>query len=321
MCYFLHDECVRVLKEYEVAKAPVVTLKFKSRAEADAFQKLAQQDSITALQGIGRHRHARKVILNQITMAMTSDCLHHIFEALRCFEKRKVIVGFNLLRKPLKDSLVYLSWMLADEEDFYANFSEGDPTRLSPKIIGNRRKEIFKSAIVKADLGNVIEANTLNEVLFDKTSSESFEPLFQHAVHLITIQNAELRTSPLNFNFIFKNMNDEDVYPGIYRWLPYILLYLSHVIMALFERIRPMDKGSRCAFQSRSLYGFALACDLNTEQCLGDLREIMGKLLKCGHCGHPLKVTRRNGARLMMTESFRCTSCQRINPFPFAWAF
>ena len=40
---------------------------------------------------------------------MVSDCLHHVYKALRCLEKRKVIVALNLLRKPLTDKFLYLS--------------------------------------------------------------------------------------------------------------------------------------------------------------------------------------------------------------------
>lgn len=121
-CYFLHDQCVHVLKEYLAAEANLVTVKFKSKINAAQFQKIAaSEDTIAALRKTGYSKEAKRVILNQITIAMVSDCLHHIYEALRCFEKRKSVVAFNLLRKPLKDNLIYLTWMLGDEDDFYRN--------------------------------------------------------------------------------------------------------------------------------------------------------------------------------------------------------
>ena len=65
---------------------------------------------------------------------MVSDCLHHLYEALCCMEKRKVIVAHNLLRKPLTDNLMYLSWMLGDEDAFYAAFTaeSGDDGGFAP---------------------------------------------------------------------------------------------------------------------------------------------------------------------------------------------
>lgn len=113
-CFFLHDEFVRMLVEYEAAKATTVKFEFASKAQARRFRSFAKQsDTIAAMRELGLHSEARRVVLNQITMAMVSDCGHHIYEALICFEKRKVIPGFNLLRKPLLDSLMYFSWMVA----------------------------------------------------------------------------------------------------------------------------------------------------------------------------------------------------------------
>ena len=107
-CFFLHDECVRALAEYEAADAHLVTINFASQISAEEYSRLAKEDPIEALLKTGYPAEARRVVINTIVMGMVSDCLHHIFEALECFEKRKVVVGFNILRKPLKQNLLYL---------------------------------------------------------------------------------------------------------------------------------------------------------------------------------------------------------------------
>src|SRR5262249_49240081 len=81
--------------------------------------------------------------------------------------------------------------------------------------------------------------------LFDRKSSQSLELAFQHAVHLIANIHVELRTTPQNFNFISKSYPEDDTYEGAYKWLPYALLFLCHVIMALYDRMHPMDEGAR----------------------------------------------------------------------------
>lgn len=109
-CFFLHDEIARMLVEYESADAPKVSFTFADEAQSKKFRSLARKhNSITAMREMGLHSEAKRAVMNAITMAKVSDCAHHIYEALRCFEKRKVIPGFNLLRKPLLDSLMYLS--------------------------------------------------------------------------------------------------------------------------------------------------------------------------------------------------------------------
>src|SRR3546814_9342836 len=91
-------------------------------------------------------QQARKLVLNQVTMALVSDCRHHLYEALICIEKRKIVVAFNLLRNPLKDSLLQLTWMFGDEKAFYYAFTNGNPAELSQKRIGNFHRDIFSKA-------------------------------------------------------------------------------------------------------------------------------------------------------------------------------
>lgn len=322
-CFFLHDEFTRMLVEYEEAEAHVVTFKFSGNAERRKFEQIAKrQNAVDALRALELHSEARRVILNTITVAMVSDCAHHIYEALRCFEKRKVVPAFNLLRKPLVDNLTYLSWLVADEDGFYAAFTSGDPTKMTQKIIGNRRKDIFEKAIEKADLKDVVDAEEIISIIFDPRNHNGLHYFFQHAVHLITADRIELKTSPENFNFIFKNPADNDIYELLYAALPTALLYLTHLILTLYLRIKPMDLGAREALLFRSDNGYRL---LNHEGGAAAITKVMADALssnvKCSACGTTLKVTLHNAARILLADSFRCTSCRRISPFPLSWMF
>ncbi|WP_454722087.1 MULTISPECIES: hypothetical protein [Cupriavidus] len=321
-CYFLHDACVGVLGEYEKAQAHFVRFDFVSETEAAHFEEVAQaEDAVAGLRAIGRLEEARRVALNSITMAMVSDCMHHVFEALHCMEKRKFVVALNLLRKPLLDSLVFLSWMLGDEEDFYRVFTEQSPTGLTGKAIGNRRPEILTLALSKTEVEDTISAEWIDSVLFDAANQSGLYWLLQRAVHLITTQRIELRTEPENFNFIFKPHTDDDVYIGVYDALPGVLLYLSHVVAKLFQRMQPWDDGARKAFNVRSIYGFHLVrrddMGLEIQRKLSEL----SKHVICDTCGTPARPTYHNIGRILLNESFRCTSCRRVAPFPFAWLF
>jgi hypothetical protein len=320
-CFFLHDECVRILKEYENAEAHLVTVQFPSKLASDEFQKLASTDPIEALRAAGHPNEAKRVILNQITMRLTSDCLHHIFEGLSCLEKRKVIVALNLLRKPFKDNLIYLAWILGDEDEFFHVFTSGNPEKLAQKQVGNIRTSIFSKALAKTEIGSWMDADLLNELIYNRKSDWSLEKLFQRAVHLITIANVELRTEPENFNFIFKDPRDNDVYERIYDNAPYILLFLTHVILELFDRMRNMDEGSRLSTITRTILGFTLLTSEDTTSVQDKLKNMLGNEVKCEYCHSQLSVTRYNAIRILITESFRCTSCGKNNAFPFSWLF
>lgn len=322
-CFFLHDEFARMLVEYEAAKATLVSFRFTGKAQGKRFEKLARKhDVLSAMRELGLHSEARRVVMNNITMAMVSDCAHHLYEALRCFEKRKVVPGFNLLRKPLLDSLMYFSWMVADEDAFYSAFTSGDPTRITQKIIGNRRKDILIQAIDKAALGDIVTAEDLIAMVFDVKNSSGLYRLFQHAVHLVTVERMEIRTSPENFNFIFKNPNDDDIYETLYAVLPAVLLYLAHVIMVLYERIKPMDPGGGKAFVFRSTAAYRfLRSQAEAATVAKAMDDNLSPLVKCCACDTSLKVTPYNALRLLLTDSFQCVRCRRKQLFPFSWIF
>lgn len=270
------------------------------------------------LRQTGYSGEAKRVVVNTVILAMVSDCLHHIYEALRCMEKRKVVVAHNLFRKPLMDSLGYLSWILADEGEFYDAFTSSEGSEFLSRKLANRRLQILEEAINQIPVGQLFPASAVYHAIFDRKNATGLYGLFQHAIHLVTAKYAELETTRENFNLIFKRYSDNDLYDNLYGTLPRIMLYLSHVIMALFNRMKSMDSGARDAFEARSFLGIYLV-----EKNLGEVYRRLDflKIYTCTHCRAPFRVTAHNAARLLLSESYRCVRCRRVQPFPFAWLF
>lgn len=320
-CYHLHDECARMIVEYEAAEAGFISIQFKTKKEAQEFLRATKKDPIRGARALGYTSEARQIVLNQVTMALVSDFCMHIFEALRCLEKRKIVVAFNLLRKPLKDNLVYLTWIAAQPDEFYTSFSTQSPESITPARLGARRAGLFDDAIRQCGLEEVLTADLLCKLLFDRANTKGLEPLFQHAVHLVTVKYAELRTKEENFNFIFKNPLDDDVYEQAYRVLPPILLYALHVVCLLFERIKPMEQGAKKATLSRAMIAFTLLQSETIPTAQKVLADVFEDEIKCEHCDAPIQVTPANAFRIALAESFRCVSCKRTNHLPFSWLF
>lgn len=315
LCFFLHDECVRALHEYENARAHVETIEFLHPSDGDRFQDLANRtDAVGALRELGYQDASKRVVLNTIRMAMISDCLHHVYEALRCFEKRKVVVGFNLLRKPLIESLLYLSWMCGLEDDFYCQFIGGDPRRLTLQVLSKKRKEIYSAAISGLANYYMFDADVLENTINNKRDLNGFQMVFQHAAHLVTTWNPEIRTSSENFNFIFKNPFDNDVYDLLYENLPIILLFMSHVIIELFDRMKKMDELSKHLFEIRTVMAFELIAGENQQHALVAFGELLTEKPKCAWCSREGKSTVYNACRMLLKSEFRCTFCGTVNP-------
>ncbi len=319
-CFFLHDEALRVLAEYEAAKAHFVRAKFRSKKQRETYEALLEKGPVDAMREAGFLKEARRVVLNTITMGMVSDCLHHIYEALRCMEKRKVVVAMNLLRKPLLDNLPYLSWMLADEDQFYAAFTTESPHGITQKRLGNLRREVITKALKKTAAGESLDADFLLAVLYDPGHPVSLYGLFQHAVHLVTVDRMELRTEPENFNFIFKSYEDDDLYEVVYDVLPFVMFYLSCVILELFQRMKPMDRSSKQAFEFRAQVGCYL---VDHRDDAGHTAQPLAKLtakLRCRSCGGAFVITHHNACRAVLSDSLRCTRCGTIGRYPISWA-
>lgn len=322
-CFFLHDEIARMLVEYEAANAHKVKFKFSGIRERKRFEALAKTtDPVSVLKALGRDSEARRVVLNTITMAMVSDCAHHIYEALRCFEKGKVIPGFNLLRKPLLDNLMYFTWMVADEDGFHTAFTSGDPTKITQKVLGNRRLEFIQAALVLIGLADVIKAESLHSMIFDVGNPDGLYGLFQHAVHLVTVDRIEIKTSPENFNFIFNHPADPEIYEALYASLPSALLYLTMIVVNLYERIHPMDQGPRSALVFRAINGYRLLLGKQASLIVAEaISDVLSPRVQCAQCKTGLNVTASNAARLLLADCFQCTACRRKQLFPLSWLF
>ena len=316
LCFFLHDECVRALHEYENVRAHVETIKFRHPDDGDRFQDLASKtDAVGALRELGYQGSSKRIVLNTIRMAMISDCLHHVYEALRCFERRKVVVAFNLLRKPLTENLIYLSWMCGQEDDFYSHFTKGDPGALTLQMLGEKRKQIYAAAIGELGHYYIFDAEDLGNSINDKKSPDGFQMLFQHAVHLVTTWNPQIQTAPENFNFIFKNPFDDDVYDFLYEKLPLIFLFMSHVIIELFDRMKKMDKLSKHLFEIRTVLAYQLIAGADRPRALSAFEELLSVRPRCARCAKEGRTTLYNASRMLMRSEFRCNFCGTLSPY------
>lgn len=319
--FFLHDEAVRILVEYEKERAHWLNIKFENAQQSADFQRIADDTNvIEALRRLGFTSEAKRTIINQMTMALSSDFLHHIYEGLRCLEKRKFIVAYNLFRKPLLDNLSFLCWIFSDEAGFYAAFTNDGPASLSSKAMGNRRDSIFRSAFALTSVKEILDIDFILQDLFDHRSEYTLYKFFQHAVHLVTVQKKEIATEHENLNFIFKNPGDDDIYQTSYETLPAIMLFSIQVIGELFNRMRPMNTGSKRAFDIRTQYGYLLTMEPEAPRMVADnLNRNYRGLFRCPHCNESFNFTRNNSIGAVVRESYRCNACGHYTLFPFSW--
>lgn len=320
-CFYLHDQMVELLVQYENCGA--------HNWVVDAFERAKEKhgipddniDILDLLRQKGLVPLYRHHIVSHLVLGLTSDMLHFLYEALRCFEKRKFSVGFALLRKPLKENLLFLSWILGKEDDFLERFEKNNYSTLNG-IDVSRRKEILSAAIDRLPTKEAFESSVLEEMIFSKTASQSFEPVWQRATHLITSQGAALRTEDLNINFIFHDNASDELYETLYQKLPYVLLYTIQVALECFSQVLPANEHTT---------SHLLLASMGAYECLFERRKASGvtamlrrhlkPFLKCIHCQTQIKLTRENAIRMYFRESLECQKCGLPTPIPLYWIF
>jgi hypothetical protein len=320
-CFYLHDQMTHLLVQYEASGVHNLVLDSFKKVRAEHQNLDSDVDILSLLREKDLDPLYRHHVVSHLVLGLTSDMLHFLYEALTCLEKRKFAVAFALLRKPLKENLIFLSWLLGSESDFLTRFEKDNYTTLNGLDSG-RRQQILSAAIAKLPTSEAFSSDLLEGIIFSKTHAMSFEPIWQRATHLITSQGAALRTEDLNINFIFHDASSDDLYEVLYCNLPYVLLYAIQVALECFSRIAPSNQLST---------SHLLIVSMGAYECLFDRRRRSGvtamltrnlkSFLKCSHCQAPVRLTRNNAVSMYLREHLSCQRCGLEMPFPLYWLF
>jgi len=316
-CFFLHDRMVALLKEYDSAGVHQWVSKGIAKVAADRDLE-GPLDVLEVLKKAGLTETGKHLLVSHLILALTSDLLHFLFEGLCCLEKRKFAVAFSLLRKPFKENMLFLAWLLGDPEDFLVRFEKDTYTTLNG-VKPERRQQLLKLAAEMLATRDVFDAELIDRMVFSKEEGNGFEPLWQKATHLITSQGANLKTEDLNINFIFNNAGSDHLYDAVYDKLPYLKLFLMQLVLRTFSEI---------AHSNIATTNHLVLTSLGTYECLigsahGPLSKQVLKALRpmltCLHCNKPLRFSRENAMSMYLQEQANCGSCGLVSEVPLYW--
>lgn len=318
-CFFLHDRILSLMLEYETSDVHNTVFNAVQNAIDKSEHKVESLDLIDFLKNTELFEEYKHHILSHVIIGLTSDMLNFLYEALSCFEKRKFSVAFSLLRKPIKDHLLFLSWILADEEGFISGF-ESEPHLKFDRISKENRLDIMKKAISKLYVKSAFEPELLWDIIFSKDHSNGFEPTWQRATHLITSVGELIKTEKYSFNFIFENPSNDDYYEFLHSKLPYIMLYLSQVTLECFNRISPLNEKTVNHLMIITMGCYeSLFLDGRSQKISPMLQRQLGDLLTCIHCGSKLKIGKNNAPEFYLHERIYCKKCGLTSEVPLYW--
>ena len=322
-CFFLHDQLVTILKDGVEAEIFNISVRFKKHSQDKAVQGLSGAEFIDFLEKNGYKQEAFFLYYKQACRALLSDFLHFIYEALQCSKKGKLTVAYALLRKPFKENLLYLEWMLAEPGDFLIRFTSDKykyPKFTFPQESTEKEtKGLIYKALSKTKYAKVFDASLLYDLRFNKRAYLGLEPLWQQANHLVTTYRF-LETSPKNFNFIFANSSNKiKLWDTLYTFLPILLYYSTEVVEAVIATFAKRDESQLDVIPLRTSIGMYLHIrELGSRKRIArmgkNLRMSLRELrLPCQKCGKLLSIDLGNLRRIYENGVVKCYKCKCLS--------
>lgn len=318
-CFHLHDQLLHLLQQYENSGAHNLVVDAFVEAAKGKEHEFEELDILEFMKNENLVKPYKHHILSHVIIGLTSDLLNFLYEALSCFEKRKFSVAFSLLRKPLKEHLLFLSWILNDEDDFISRFEKNNHISfngLSKEV----RIKIFDGAINRLHVKDAFDADTIWDIIYSKKHSNGFEPTWQKATHLTTSQGELLKTEDYSFNFIFDSPWDDDYFEFLYEKLPYLLLYMSQVLFECFNIIHPINNKTISYNIITAMGAYeALFLDGRSKSIRSMIQRTLVNFLLCEQCGSKLSIYKKDAPVFFLTERILCKECNLETQFPLYW--
>jgi hypothetical protein len=252
------DELTEILASAESSGVFNSSFEFTDPNHAQAIQGFSSEDLLAWMKLNGYSDQAFEVFYKSICKALACDLLEFAGAAVRATMDGTLTVAIALLRKPFKENLYYIEWILADPDDFFAKFEVGDVDALELRKIQPARKlDVIRRAMAAAPHSRWIEPDFIYELRFDKQSDIGLEPTWQRANHLITTKGAKVRTEAENFNFVFSGAAErQSQIRGFYATVPLLLFHAVNMIEAMIHMFARREKPDLVPF--RKLAGMDL---------------------------------------------------------------
>ncbi|OZA08325.1 MAG: hypothetical protein B7X97_06750 [Methylotenera sp. 17-45-7] len=314
--FFLHDQLVETLKSAEEADVFSARIQFKDDSHAKAVEGLSSEEFILWLEHNGYKEEVLVLYYKQLCAALLSDFLHFIYESLKCSRKGKLTVAYALLRKPLKENLFFMEWLLARPDDFLERFEKENPHRFrlpfSEELIESEHIAIIGEAIDNTKTGRWMTPEFIHELRFKKNSPISLEPLWQKANHLVTTFK-HMETEECNLNFVFSSSDAyHSQWTGYYQFVPILLFHSVEVIEALLKRFARRENEEADLMPLRTVAGMMLY--LKNPPWESDMAETISNFgaslqeagLNCPKCGEAFQFHQKNISLFYESGSLEC---------------
>ena len=314
---YLYDILVDMLVKADKYQLSNLSFRFTKEinGEIDLFDELDRQKDLDI---------SEYVYIPHIFFSILRDLNYYLFESLSCIERGRVTVAFSLARKPFQDNLFYLSWILVQPHDFLEKIQYGAPREYDVSNLKGEKEfviDLFLKAKESIQYENnfldfskeILNPELLYDIIYNRKAENSLTSVFDQSIHLVT-KNKNYPTEKRNLNFIFSDDKIwDDFWQLFYEKIPYILIYLVEVAIAIFEKYFDID--SEIVTFNRYIRNlkivFALSGEENKElESIFDLLFSSDNLsMVCEECRKPYEFNAILVRELKEDYLYTCQSC------------
>lgn len=314
---YLYDILVDMLVKADKYHLSNLSFRFikEINGEIDLFDELNRQKDLDI---------SEYVYIPHIFFSILRDLNYYLFESLSCIERGRVTVAFSLARKPFQDNLFYLSWILVQPHDFLEKIQYGAPREYDVSNLKGEKEfviDLFLKAKESIQYENnfldfskeILNPELLYDIIYNRKAENSLTSVFDQSIHLVT-KNKNYPTEKRNLNFIFSDDKIwDDFWQLFYEKIPYILIYLVEVAIAIFEKYFDID--SEIVTFNRYIRNlkivFALSGEENKElENIFDLLFSSDNLsMVCEECRKPYEFNAILVRELKEDYLYTCQSC------------
>ncbi|MGL9742151.1 hypothetical protein [Enterococcus sp. DIV1368c] len=260
----------------------------------------------------GFKKEAYKFLRAHLFFSLLQDFNFYMHESFDCAERGKVSVAFTISRKPIKDTLFYLSWLLVDSAEMLDKFLNENPKKYDVSSLNRDFKlKILKKSVECIDLG--FDESLLFKLIYDRKCEYGLSRIWDQSLHLVTT-NPNYPTKYRNLNFIFSQDKIwKDFWKTYYNAIPIILRFSTEIIVKLFESIIEPDENIVFFNSHLRNIKFINATETSNSEIIEFTQELLKSVnVTCEKCLFEFPLTDKVADEVINEFLYTCPKCGNI---------
>lgn len=258
----------------------------------------------------GFETEAYDYLKSHLFFSLLRDFIFYMHESFDCAERGKVTVAYTISRKPIKDTLYYLCWLLVDNKDLLDNLMLKESKEYDISSINFKTKKRLINEAVKITKAPY-EKDFIFDLIYKRNFKNGLSKVWDQSLHLVT-GSRHYPTEPGNLNFIFAYDDIWDEYWSFYyATMPIIMNFSIEVIIKIFESIAKPDSTTVEANKWIRNFKFLNATNHLTKETDELFRSVLKHLtITCEKCQKEYQCIGTVADEFINDYLFTCPHCE-----------